>query len=95
MSAKQARYKLERVQGSPEIGQLQDRLGPVLEKLSKDTEDGVSNAATAATAGGTSYTPVDASDWAGTAPATIQQAIDRLAHHVRTGGGANPILGLP
>jgi hypothetical protein len=95
VSAKRARYKLERVQGSSELGQLQDRLGGLFEKLSKDTEDGVSSASSAATAGGTSYTPADALVWAGTAPTTAQEAYDRLAYHIKTGAGAVPIVELP
>jgi hypothetical protein len=39
-----------------------------------------------------SYTPATPANWASTPPATIQEAIDRLAKHIRTGGGANPII---
>lgn len=38
------------------------------------------------------YTPTTPANWAAAAPTTVQQAIDRLAKHVRTGAGAVPII---
>jgi len=38
------------------------------------------------------YTPTTPTDWAGSAPTTVQSAIDRLANHIKNGGGAVPIL---
>jgi hypothetical protein len=39
------------------------------------------------TGGTVSYSPTTASDWSGTAPTTIQEAIDRLATAVKALGG--------
>lgn len=43
----------------------------------------------------TAFTPARAADWAGTAPATLADAVNRLAYHIASGGGAAPILELP
>ena len=45
--------------------------------------------------GDTTYKPADPGVWAGTPPSSIAEAIDRLAFHVSSGGGAAPILELP
>jgi hypothetical protein len=45
--------------------------------------------------GSVDYTPADASLWAGEAPETVQQAMDRLAYHIQSGAGAAPIVELP
>lgn len=80
MVAKAARYKFERVHGGPpELSALQDRLGPLLERISGDTESAASSTEEAGTADGTSYTPAVAADWTGTAPTTVQEALDRIA----------------
>lgn len=74
-----ARYAVERVAGSPELERLQDRLRPVLERMSRDADGAETSAQGAATAGGTAYTPANASDWTGTAPTTVAEALDRIA----------------
>lgn len=89
--AAQPRYQIERVPGSPDVEALQDRIMPVLERLSLDREE----AAPAATAGGTSYAPARTADWAGTAPTTLAEAQDRIAYHIASGGGTAPIRELP
>jgi len=38
------------------------------------------------------YSPGTPANWASAPPTTVQQALDRLAKHIRTGGGANPII---
>jgi hypothetical protein len=91
MTAKQGRYRIERVQGSAELGQLQDRIGPVLEKISRDTETSETALSSAAGAGGTSYTPGAPGDWASPAPTTVQSALDRLAAIARTLNGGTPV----
>ena len=51
-------------------------------KLSADTKNwtfGTDGALTLPTGGTVSYTPTTATDWNGTAPTTMQAAIDRLA----------------
>jgi len=40
--------------------------------------------------GEVAYTPTTSGDWAGD-PATVQDAIDRIAAHIAAGGGAAPI----
>ena len=44
-----------------------------------------------------SFTPAGAvgTVWATSAPATIEEAINRLAHHISSGAGAVPIVELP
>lgn len=90
------RYELERIDGVPEWAhRLQDNVARALTGISADTDSGTAASAAAATGAGTVYTPVDATDWAGTAPTTVGAALDRLAQHVKTGAGAVPIVELP
>lgn len=92
--AKRPRYQIERVSGSPELEQLQDRLYPLLEKLSVHAESTDTAAGDAATAGGTSFVG-DSEVWATSTPTTVGEAIARLAYHVKSGSGAVPIVELP
>lgn len=66
-----------------ELAGLQSDVERASSRLRKDIDD---NAA---------FTPADEGDWAGTPPATVKEATDRLAYHIRSGGGNAPILELP
>lgn len=55
----------------------------------------IASAGTTAVAASTSYTPTRSSDWAGDAPTTVQEAVDRIAYHVQSGAGAAAIVALP
>ena len=79
MSGRPARYAVERVAGSPELERLQDRLRPMLERLSQDADSADGAAQGASTAGGTTYSPANASDWTGVPPTTVAEALDRVA----------------
>lgn len=78
MPPRQSRYQVERVPGPPELEALQDRLAPVLERLSQDADEGASAAEGAATAGGTAYTPADPAAWGDDPPSTVGDALDRI-----------------
>lgn len=79
MTARRPRYRVERVPGSAELQALQDRLGPVLDRLSRDADTNEDAAGNAALGSGTAYTPAVAADWNNDAPATVADALDRIA----------------
>lgn len=89
------RYQLERVEGDEPLARVQENIQRVFEQVSGDRDTNETAASAAATASGTSYTPARTADWAGTAPATLQDAADRIAYHIASGGGTAPILELP
>lgn len=96
MAANRHRYPLERVHDCPPWGQrLQDSIQRALDRVTADADTVTSSASTASTGTGTSYAPARAADWAGTAPTTVQEALDRLAYHAASGAGAAPIVELP
>ena len=65
------------------MGIQKRRYSPEVDRLHADVERGLDEAE--------KYTPVFPSDWDGTPPSTIQEALDRLANHVKNGTGAVPI----
>lgn len=93
---------MERVHDTPQWGQqLQDNIARVLEQTDNDKGESDSLAKAAATAFGTSYKPGrDSTDpttslWDVSEPATVKEALDRLAFHISSGTGATPIAELP
>lgn len=73
--------------GSAQLGALQGDIERGLTSIRGDL-DGLQ-------ASGVAYTPARPADWAGTAPTTQQEATDRIAYHIASGGGGAPILELP
>lgn len=85
------RYALDRVIDAPEWAQqMQDSMQRALDRVSGDA-DTIEGTAT----GASSYTPARTADWAGTAPSSLAEAVDRLAYHIASGAGTAAIVELP
>lgn len=83
MAAKTPRYQLERVHGSQEIQDLQDRITPVLEKLSADVDSAETRAGSASTSVGTAYKPADPDVWGSdSAPKSVEDALNALVARI-------------
>lgn len=64
-------------------------------RAASDAERSLGTARAAATAAASGFAAARPGDWAGTPPASLAEAVSRLAYHIASGAGSAPIVELP
>lgn len=77
-----------------DVAQLRDETQHLTSEINGRFANDETAITSALSAEGTSYSPARPGDWAGTAPTTVAEALDRLAY-VLSSAGDSPVAELP